>query len=162
MKLWPFCSEGGGGGGGGGGVKTCFVAYLWVNHACIFALSSASFTLVQLACSSWVSGSMFLRRGRDNAVSRFSGVDRPPWHREAAARNPAPTHSWDDCAGARHAVLGFCIGFAWYHETPFLATNAAGRAVAHSSMSAMVTLMAYTYFKWIIYISHNLVWIHNL
>ena len=39
--------------------------------------------------------------------SRFSGVDRPPWHREAAARNPAPTHSWDDCAGARRAVLGF-------------------------------------------------------
>ena len=34
--------------------------------------------------------------------SRFSGVDRPPWHREAAARNPAPMHSWDDCAGARH------------------------------------------------------------
>ena len=39
--------------------------------------------------------------------SRFSGVDRPPWHREAAARNPAPTRSWDDCAGARPAVLGF-------------------------------------------------------
>ena len=28
-------------------------------------------------------------------------------HREAAARNPAPTHSWDDCAGARPAVLSF-------------------------------------------------------
>ena len=24
--------------------------------------------------------------------SRFSGVDRPPWHREVAARNPAPTY----------------------------------------------------------------------
>ena len=29
------------------------------------------------------------------------------WHHEAAARNPAPTHSWDDWAGARRAVLGF-------------------------------------------------------
>ena len=34
-------------------------------------------------------------------------IDWPSWHREAAAKNPAPTHSWDDCAGARHAVLGF-------------------------------------------------------
>ena len=44
--------------------------------------------------------------------SRFSGVDRPPWHREAAARNPAPTHSWDDCAGpgAQCWVLNwFCL-----------------------------------------------------
>ena len=61
---------------------------VWVNHACIFALPSASFTLVQLARSNWVSGSVPLRRGRDN-------------------RNPAPTHSWDDCVGARCAVLGF-------------------------------------------------------
>ena len=89
-----------------GWVKTCFVVSLWVNHACIFALSSASFTLVQLACSSWVSGSVPLRRGRDNAVAvqwRWPVA----WHWEAAARNPAPTHSWDDCAGARYAVLGF-------------------------------------------------------
>ena len=42
---------------------------------------------------------------------------------------------------------GFWIGFAWYHETPFLPTNAAGRAVAHSSVSAMVTLMTFIYFK---------------
>ena len=44
--------------------------------------------------------------------SRFSGVDRPPWHREAAARNPAPTHSWEDCAGpgAQCWVLNwFCL-----------------------------------------------------
>ena len=52
-----------------GWVKTCFAVSLWVNHACIFALSRASFTLVQLACSNWVSGSVPLRRGRDNAIA---------------------------------------------------------------------------------------------
>ena len=56
----------------------------------------------------------------------------------------------------------FWIGFAWYHETTFLPTNAAGRAVAHSYVSAMVSLMTHIYFKWIIYISHNFVWIHDV
>ena len=58
--------------------------------------------------------------------------------------------------------VGFWIGFAWYHETTFLPTNAAGRAVAHSYVSAMVSLMTHIYFKWIIYISHNFVWIHDV
>ena len=58
--------------------------------------------------------------------------------------------------------VGFWIGFAWYPETTFLPTNAAGRAVAHSYVSAMVSLMTHIYFKWIIYISHNFVWMHDV
>ena len=126
-----------------GWVKTCFVVSLWVNHACIFALSRASFTLVQLACSNWVSGSVPLRRGRDNAVA-------VQWRWPAVAPRSCSQESGSNalvgrlCRGPARSV-GFWIGFAWYHETPFLPTNAAGRAVAHSSVSAMVTLMTYIY-----------------
>ena len=139
VKLWPFCPK-------WGWVKTCFAVSLWVNHAGIFALSSASFTLVQLACSNWVSGSVPLRRGRDNAVA-------VQWRRPAAvAPRSCSQESGSNalvgrlCRGPARSV-GFWIGFAWYHETPFFPTNAAGRAVAHSSVSAMVTLMTYIYFK---------------
>ena len=89
-----------------GWVKTCFVVSLWVNHACIFALSSASFTLVQLACSSWVSGSVPLRRGRDNAVA-------VQWHWPAAVapRSCSQESGSNALVGrlcrARRAVLGF-------------------------------------------------------
>ena len=85
-----------------GWVKTCFVVSLWVFLLCL-VLSSPSF--------SWHAQTGSAGRCLCDAAvttpSRFSGVDRPPWHREAAARNPAPTRSWDDCAGARPAVLGF-------------------------------------------------------
>ena len=138
VKLWPFCP-------GRDELKHVLYVSFWVNHACIFALPSACFTLVQLARSNWVSGSVPLRRGRDNAVAVQWRWPAAPWHREAAARNPAPTHSWDRLCRGPLCGVGFWIGFAWYHETPFLPTSAAGRAAAHSSVSAMVTLMTYIY-----------------
>ena len=85
-----------------GWVKTCFVVSLWVFLLCP-VLPSPSF--------SWHAQTGSAGRCLCDAAvttpSRFSGVDRPPWHHEAAARNPAPTRSWDDCAGARPTVLGF-------------------------------------------------------
>ena len=85
-----------------GWVKTCFVVSLWV-FLLYPMLPSPSF--------SWHAQTGSAGRCLCDAAvttpSRFSGVDRPSWHREAAARNPAPTHLWDDCARARRAMLGF-------------------------------------------------------
>ena len=149
VKLWPFCP--------GRDELKHVLLYLFE----YFALSSASFTLVQLTCSNWVSGSVPLRRGRDNAVAvqwRWPAALAPRSCSQESGSNALVGRL---CRGPARSA-GFWIGFAWYHETPFLPTNAAGRAVAHSSVSAMVTLMTFIYFKWIVYISHNFVWIHNV
>ena len=139
VKLWPFCP-------GRDELKHVLLYLFELNHACIFALSGASFTLVQLACSSWVSGSVPLRRGRDNAVAvqwRWPAAVAPRSCSQESGSNALVGRL---CRGPARSV-GFWIGFAWYHETPFLPTNAAGCAEAHSSVSAMVTLMTYIYFK---------------
>ena len=96
--------------------------------------------------------------------SRFSGFDRP--RRGTAKLQPGIRfqRTRGTIVPGPACSVGFLIGFARYHETIFLPTSAAGRAVAHSSVSAMVSLMTHIYFKWIIYISHNnsFVWIHDV
>ena len=75
--------------------------------------------------------------------SRFSGVGRP--RRGTAKLQPGiwlQRTRGTDCAGARCAVLGFELGLPGIMRPLSLPTNAAGRAVAPSSVSAMVT-----YFK---------------
>ena len=92
------------------------------------------------------SGSVPLRRGRDNAVAvqwRWPAAVAP---RSCSQESGSNALLGRLCRGPARSA-GFWIGFAWYHETPFLPTNAAGRAVAHSSVSAMVTLMTFIYFK---------------
>ena len=104
-----------------GWVKTCFVVSLWV----FFALSSASFTLVQLACSNWVSGSVPLRRGRDNAVAvqwRWPAAVAPRSCSQESGSNALVGRL---CRGPARSA-GFWIGFAWYHETPFTLENRYG------------------------------------
>ena len=141
-----------------GWVKTCFVVSLWVNHACIFALSSASFTSWHAQAGSagrcLCDAAVTSRRGSVALTGRRGTAKLQPGIRLQRTRRtivPGPARS-----------VGFWIGFAWYHVTTFLPTNAAGRDVAHSYVSAMVSLMTHIYFKWIIYISHNFVWIHDV